>query len=57
MILTDYYLFKHLPDCTSIMRRDCVASTKSYPELEALRNKKMSSLCTLEICQRDLPAM
>lgn len=40
MILTDYYLFKHLPECASVMRRDCVASTKSYPELEALRNKK-----------------
>jgi len=40
MILTDYYKFEHLPDCTSKMRIDCTVSTKSYPEFESLRNKR-----------------
>ena len=40
MILTDYYKFVHLPDCKSTMRRDCVCSTQSYPDLECLRNKQ-----------------
>jgi len=40
MILTDYYKFVHLPDCKSVMRRDCTASTQSYPDFEALRNKQ-----------------
>ncbi|GHT06771.1 hypothetical protein AGMMS49525_15390 [Bacteroidia bacterium] len=38
MILTDYYKFVHLPD-SSKTRRDCTASTKTYPDFEALRNK------------------
>jgi len=42
MILTDYYKFEHLPDgkSKSPTRRDCTASTKSYPEFEGLRNKE-----------------
>jgi hypothetical protein len=39
MILTDFYKFEHLPDCKSKTRMDCTASTQSYPEFEALRNK------------------
>ena len=39
MILSDYYKFEHLPDCKSLTRFDCTASTKSNPELEILRNK------------------
>jgi hypothetical protein len=40
MILTDYYKFVHLPGCKSAMRRDCTASTKSYPDFESLRNRQ-----------------
>jgi len=40
MIFTDFYHFKHLPDCKSTMRRDCVKSTQSYNEFECLRNKR-----------------
>ena len=39
MTLTDYYSFAKLPDQPSKYRRDCIASTKSYPYLEAMRNK------------------
>ena len=45
MILTDYYRFKKIA-LKSKMRLDCVASTKSYPELEekrATRTTKESS--------------
>lgn len=38
-ILTDYYRMEHLPGTKSKSRMDCTLSTKSYPELEALRNK------------------
>jgi len=38
-ILTDYYRMQHLPGTKSKSRMDCTRSTKSYPELEALRNK------------------
>jgi hypothetical protein len=40
MILTDYYRFIHLPETKSPTRLDCVASTKSYPDFEAFRNKQ-----------------
>ncbi len=40
MILTDYYKMAKLPEVKSKLRIDCTASTKSYPEFEALRNKK-----------------
>ena len=40
MILTDFYLFKKLPDQKSKLRIDCVASTHSYNPLESLRGKK-----------------
>jgi len=40
MILTDYYKMDKLPDQKSKLRLDCTASTNSYPEFEALRNKK-----------------
>jgi len=39
MILTDYYKFEKLPESKSPTRIDCTASTQSYPEFEALRNK------------------
>ena len=39
MILTDYYKFEKLPGTKSKHRVDCTASTRSYPEFEALRNK------------------
>ena len=39
MILTDYYKFEHLADCKSPTRRDCTASTQTYPDFECLRNK------------------
>lgn len=39
MILTDYYRFEKLPDQKSKLRIDCTASSKSYPDFEALRNK------------------
>lgn len=39
MILTDYYQFEKLPDQKSKLRIDCTASSNSYPEFEALRNK------------------
>ncbi|RCW31380.1 hypothetical protein [Marinilabilia salmonicolor] len=38
-ILTDYYRMEHLPGTKSKSRMDCTLSTKSYPELETLRNK------------------
>ncbi len=40
MILTDYYKMAKLPEVKSKLRIDCTASTKSYPDFEALRNKK-----------------
>jgi len=40
MILTDYYKFEKLPEQKSKLRIDCTASSKSYPEFEALRNKE-----------------
>lgn len=39
MILTDYYNFGKLPEQKSKTRFDCVSSTASYMEFEALRNK------------------
>lgn len=39
MILSDYYLFEHLQECKSATRFDCLISTKSNPDFEALRNK------------------
>lgn len=39
MILTDYYKFEKLPEQKSKLRIDCTASSNSYPEFEALRNK------------------
>lgn len=38
-ILTDYYRMQHLPGTKSKSRMDCTLSTKSYPDLESLRNK------------------
>ena len=40
MILTDYYKMAKLPEVKSKLRIDCTASTKSYPDFEAMRNKK-----------------
>jgi hypothetical protein len=40
MILTDYYKFEHLAGCKSPTRRDCTASTQTYPDFECLRNKR-----------------
>lgn len=40
MILTDYYCFEHKADTKSKTRIDCVTSTESYPQFEALRNKE-----------------
>jgi hypothetical protein len=40
MIVTDYYKFEHLPGTKSVHRMDCTASTKSYPEFEAMRNRE-----------------
>lgn len=40
MILTDYYKLERLPECKSKSRFDCLTSSQSYPEFEALRNKK-----------------
>jgi hypothetical protein len=40
MILTDYYKFEKLPEQKSKLRIDCTASSNSYPEFEALRNKE-----------------
>jgi hypothetical protein len=39
MILTDYYRFEKLPNQKSKLRIDCTASTGSYNQLEAFRNK------------------
>lgn len=39
MILTDYYKMAKLPEQKSKTRLDCTASTTSYPDFEALRNK------------------
>ncbi len=39
MILTDYYKLCRLPGQKSKTRFDCVSSTASYMEFEALRNK------------------
>jgi len=39
MILTDYYQMQKLPGQKSKLRMDCIKSTKSYPEFEAMRNK------------------
>jgi hypothetical protein len=39
-IITDYYKFERLPEVKSKTRLDCTISTKSYPELETLRNKQ-----------------
>jgi hypothetical protein len=39
MTLTDYYKFAKLPQTKSVQRIDCTASTKSYPDFEALRNR------------------
>lgn len=39
MILTDYYLLKHISE-KSVYRYDCTTSTASYPDFEQLRNKK-----------------
>ncbi len=41
-ILTDYYKFERLPETKSKTRLDCTLSTKSYPDLEILRNKQGS---------------
>lgn len=38
-ILTDYYRMQHLPGTKSKSRMDCTLSTKSYPDMETLRNK------------------
>lgn len=40
MIITDYYKFTKLPNQNSKLRIDCVASSGSYPQLEALRAKR-----------------
>ena len=40
MILTDYYRMAKQPDQLSKYRLDCIASTNSHPQLEALRNKQ-----------------
>ncbi len=37
--LTDYYKFRHLPECQSATRMDCIASSTSYPNFEALRDR------------------
>jgi hypothetical protein len=39
MILTDYYKLERLPETKSKTRLDCTASSQSYPEFEAMRNK------------------
>ena len=39
MIITDYYRMEKLPEQKSKMRLECLLSTKSYPEFEAMRNK------------------
>ena len=40
MIITDYYRFQKLQGQKSKLRIDCVASSESYPPMEALRNKE-----------------
>ena len=40
MIITDYYCFHKLQGQKSKLRIDCVASSESYPQMEALRNKQ-----------------
>ena len=40
MILTDYYRMERLPHTKSKHRFDCLKSTKTYPQLEELRNKE-----------------
>ena len=41
MILTDYYKFTKLPNQVAKGRMDCIASTKSYPQLEEKRFTKI----------------